>query len=85
MGMAAFEQGEGPWVVATGKETAVRVGPLKEGEMLSMEVEGLLGFRHLLLGVSPIQLKKGQRYRFIKKIPENARPSRTCVEVILDG
>lgn len=85
MAVAAFEQGEGPWVVATGKETAVKVSPFKDGEMVSLEVDGLVGYHHLMAGLSPITFAKGQKYRIHKTVEAGVRPSRTCVEIQINA
>lgn len=85
LALVAFEQGIGPWVRAQGNEREVNVVTLKDGERVSMEVEGLVGYYHCVAGLTPIQLVEGQMYRFHKTVPEGVKPSKTCVEVMLNG
>lgn len=85
LALVAFEQGEGPWVRATGDERAVQVSTLKDGEQVSMWVEGSIGGVHCSTGLTAIQLQAGQMYSFHKTVPEGTKPSKTCVEVLLNG
>lgn len=85
LALCAFEQGTGPWVRADGTEREVHITPLKDGEMVSLEIEGLVGYMHLKTGHSPVQLQDGQMYRFHKTVPEDTKPSKTTVEVYLNG
>lgn len=85
LALMAFEAGEGPWVRATGEESGVKVSLLKDGESVGMEVEGAIGATHCFTGTTAIQLLAGQMYRFVKRVPEGSKPSKTCVEVLLNG
>jgi len=83
LALVAFEQGDGPWLVAKGDEDRVAVHPVLVGEQVSLELDKPSGIIHCQAGLTPIELKRGQRYRFTKKVPEGAVPSKTCVEVFL--
>lgn len=83
LALVSFEKGDGPWLVAKGDEDQVAVHPVLVGEQVSLELDKPAGIIHCQAGLTPIQLVRGQRYRFIKKVPEGATPSKTCVEVIL--
>jgi hypothetical protein len=85
--LLSVEAGEGPWIVSTGEESAVRAGPLKEGEQLVLEVTGLSGANvHFEGGLSRLALNPGLRYRFVKCVGEGVKvPSKTCAEVIFNG
>lgn len=85
--LLSWERGEGPWINATGEEELVRVGQLKTGEHVALEVMGLLGIVHCQLGVTPVSLVMRAKYRFIKWLDEGiATPSKTSVEVVFsDG
>lgn len=85
LALLAFEVGEGPWIRARGNESGAQVRGLGEGEQLCLEIEGAVGGILLQPGVNRITLKPDQMYRFTKKVPEGQRPSKTCVEVILNG
>lgn len=85
LALLGFEQGEGPWITALGSEREVRVTPLKDGESVSLEVEDQIGYQHCFTGTTTIQLSEGCRYRFLKKVPEGVKPSKTTAEVLLDG
>lgn len=85
LALLAFEEGEGPWIRAKGNESGAQVRGLVDGEELCMEIEGLYGGLHLREGTNRITLRSGQMYRFVKKVSEGQKPSKTCVEVILNG
>lgn len=83
LALVAFEHGEGVWLAGKGDEEAVRVHPLFEGEQVILEIDGLSDTVLLQGGLSPVSIQAGVRYRFVKKVPEGAVPSKTCVEVIV--
>lgn len=83
--LLAFEKGEGPWVRALGSESGAHVTGLGDGEKLCLEIEGQIGGKFLKAGISHIELKRNQMYRFTKTVPEGQRPLKTSVEVILNG
>jgi hypothetical protein len=83
LALVGFEKGDGPWIRARGDERQIGVTALKEGEELCLEVEGSSETLALKAGLNTISLEAGQMYRFTKKAPE--WPSKTCVEVILNG
>lgn len=85
LGLVNFMQGEGPWIRATGFEREVKVTTLKDGEQVGLEVEGQIGSVHCLAGLTPVHLHEGWMYRFVKQVREGVRPSKTCVEVMLNG
>lgn len=85
LALVGLEQGEGPWIRASGNELRVCVTELKAGEDLRLEIEGLVWGQHLTSGVNPLSLQAGQLYRFTKRVPEGQRPTKTCVEVIVNG
>lgn len=85
LALVAFEQGEGPWIIALGTEHQVQVTNLKDGEQLGLEVDGLVGKIHCFAGLTSIHLEKDWKYRFTKSVPEGWKPSKTCVEVLLNG
>lgn len=85
LALLAFECGEGPWIRANGNESGAQVRGLEEGEELCLEIEGLDGGLQLRSGVNRITLQARQMYRFTKKVREGQKPSRTCVEVLLNG
>lgn len=85
LALLAFMEGDGPWIRAKGNESGVQVHGLNAGEDLCLEIEGKIGGMHLMAGVQHIELKEGQMYRFVKHVPEGQKPSKTTVEVILNG
>ena len=85
LALLAFEQGEGPWIRAQGNESGAQVYGLEEGERLYLEIEGLIGGLHLHIGINKLRLEKGLVYRFTKRVPEGQKPTKTSVEVILNG
>ena len=85
LALVGFERGAGPWIRATGHENGVWVPELKDGELVCMEVENLLGYQHCFAGMTAIRLSAGQMYRFLKTVREGVKPSKTSVEVILNG
>lgn len=85
LALLAFEQGEGPWIRARGNESGAQVRGLDAGEQLCLEIEGRSGGLQLQAGVNRIVLIAGQMYRFTKLVPEGKKPSKTSVEVLLNG
>lgn len=83
LALVAFERGEGPWNIAKGNESAVVVHPVLAGEEVTLEVDGQIGKLHCPSGLTPIKLRKGDRFRFVKTVPQGVTPSRTCVELIV--
>jgi hypothetical protein len=84
LALVAFEQGEGPWLVAKGDEDRVAVGPVLEGEQVSLVVDGPTPtVIHCEAGLTSVTLRRSQRYRFVKQVREGITPSKTCVEVLL--
>lgn len=83
LALVAFEQGDGPWLFAKGDEDKVAVNPILVGEQVSLELDKPSGIIHCQAGLTPVNLRPGQRYRFVKRVPEGAVPSKTCVEVLL--
>jgi len=84
--LLSVEAGEGPWIVSTGEESAVRAGPIKEGEQLVLEVVGLSGVVMVFEdGLSRLALDSGLRYRFVKHAGDVKSPSKTCAEVVYNG
>lgn len=84
LALVAFERGEGSWLIAKGDEDKVAVGPVLEGEQVSLELDGLKpSVIQCQAGLTPVEFRRGQRYRFVKKVREGVVPSKTCVEVLL--
>jgi len=83
--LLSVEIGEGPWIVSTGEEGSVRVGPIKEGERLALEVAGLSEVAYFEGGLAPFALNPGLRFRFVKHVGEVKAPSKTCAEVVYHG
>lgn len=85
LALLAFLEGEGPWIRAQGNESGAQVRGMEAGEEVCLEIEGEIGKIQLASGVNRISLKAGQMYRFTKQVPKGQKPSKTCVEVILNG
>lgn len=85
--MVAFEEGEGPWTLTKGNECGVQVLGLKDGESLHLETDsGSSGTSiQFSSGVTAIFPANSKRYRFVKKVPEGIAPSKTSVEVLING
>jgi len=83
--LLSVETGEGPWIVSTGEESSVRVGPIKEEERLALEVVGLSEVAYFEGGLSPFALASGLMYRFVKHVGGVKVPSKTCAEVVYNG
>lgn len=82
LALVAFEEGEGTWLIAKGDEEGVAVNPLFEGEQVSLHIYGLTDIVICQAGLTPVSIKRGHRYRFVKVVPDGTTPSKTCVEVL---
>lgn len=84
------EYGQGPWLRATGRETAVRIEGLVKGEecvsVLCHGGEGrnsALAFMFTEPGTFPLDLSNMIEFCVKKDVLNGGIPSKTCVEVLL--
>lgn len=86
--VACMNAAEGPWTLAKGNETGVKIVHLVDGERVGVEMKiGDLSDTHFfgLPGTFPLPWKRMERYRVIKQVDDGVRPSPTTVEIVLNG
>lgn len=86
--VACSESTEGPWTLAKGNESGIKIVHLLEGERVSLEVkvDGIYGVATFdQPGSFPLPWSRFDKYRIVKEVDSGVRGSPTTVEVILNG
>jgi hypothetical protein len=86
--VACSETTEGPWTLAKGNESGIKIVHLCEGERVRLEVDvaGTSSTKTFdQSGSYPLQIDIFNKYRVIKEVDPEVRGSPTTVEIILNG
>lgn len=85
--VACIDATEGPWTLAKGNETGIKIVCLGEGERvgLRMEVEDVSDIAIFdSAGSYPFPWQGIKRYRVVKEVDDGVKGSPTTVEIILN-
>ena len=86
--VACSESTEGPWTLAKGNESGIKIIHLVEGEHVELHMEiGEVKDHSVFLspGVFPLPWRRMDRYRVCKHVKDGVSPSPTTVEIVLNG